>query len=402
MRTRSLILTSTAFVLALGAASIRAQDASRELREAEALFRDRRFREAAEILSRLVERDQLTGDAARLLGHAYVELGRKDDARAAFSTAIAAGRLDEDVLLRAAELAAEASDIARRRELLSLARLVAPDRWDIAINLAELEHKLGNTEEAKVALRRRIDDAPFDRDARLRLAEILLESGDRSGALAEYRIAHVLGDEDGSIARRLGDLARAEGELESALSWYERALAESKGESRVEIALALAKLYVFNGDSDAAAKIATALEKRLQEEKRESPAELLEILAHLDFERGEIDSAAKRWEAAVAAGSTTPEIPRALARYWLGRGDPAPAVPWLERWLAAEPENEEALIALAQANLPADGEAESEGGREARKKARDALVRLVRAHGLTANAREIVRALAAAATAAAQ
>jgi len=367
-----------------------AQDASRKLRRAESLFRERRFEDAAEALRALVARGEHVGEAARLLGHACYELGRKPDARAAFARAIAAGRFDEDVLLRAAELAGDAGDLAGRRELLSLARLVAPERWDVALHLALLDESFGRAESAEATYRMGVEKDPFDRDARVRLAELLLARGDHEGAAAQYRVAHVLGDPDGAIARRLGDMAYAGKDLDSAARWYERVLERAPADRPdVESAVRLAKLHLILNDSGSAARVLESLRGRLGDDAL--PASAWETLGHARLESGDVDAFVEAWEKAFEAGSSNPEVARRLALHaWSREGgrDAEKALRFTERWVELAPESEEALQLLASAY--------AERGRRA--KAEEALVRLVRAHGLTRAAREIVRELATSAS----
>lgn len=373
---------------------------------------------AAQVFATILERDDLEPEIVSSLASSSAELRERelDDpdgavrdyrrvlvADPASSTAVAALERILTGLGRHAELAdllAQQLDAVPAEE----------DRGRLLVALADVrENHLRDLDGAIDACRQAALLRPTDGSIQVRLADLLERAGRRRelikllGRMAE---ASTSAEERAAAHARIGDAMRAEGDVESAVQSYERALGVSsehpKALTGLEASLddpqaagaagrVLAPTYERQGRLD---DLARALEAalptraagqerfealcqlaRLHRERRADPESAFEAwtrafregpeLSGEDFDGWEASAVAARrardlagiWSEVAEEGRADPELLRRLARLWEGpAAEPARAKAIWEALLAKSPGDVEALEALERLTASTDPE----------------------------------------------
>ncbi len=183
------------------------------LRLANALARRGRLEEAVELYSQLLEAGAQSvssggGSRSRVLekrATAYVNLGRREEARADFQQALREAPEDGRLRLRYAEALDFLGDPegAREQRRQASAQLKnSPQRFGLMVDSARELAASGDLVGAEAKLREVLAQAPDFREARLGLATVLGNGGQYGGAAEEFR--QVLGEAPGHVAARRG------------------------------------------------------------------------------------------------------------------------------------------------------------------------------------------------------
>ena len=138
------------FPLATALAAAQQEDA---VVRAHRLFQAGRYADAVELLTPVLAKDAERADAQALLGYAYFELERYDEARAALNHALALGRMTPALLSRLAHIALQKERLPHAVNSLRLAGLLAPDDNDVQQAAADAAAQAGLSDEALAGYR---------------------------------------------------------------------------------------------------------------------------------------------------------------------------------------------------------------------------------------------------------
>jgi tetratricopeptide (TPR) repeat protein len=212
------------------------------------LAEERRIEELAGLYAEEAARRGSVGPAPAALAMQAARLyqGPLDRPEAAAEAWLRAARADEAgaqaPALRAADLFAQAGEPERAAEALGVALAAAAEDEQPALLLRRAEAYLGagRTDEAIADLRGAIALDPEAFDARARLGEVLIEAGDRTGAVAHLAAAAEGLDDDGHAARcavHAAEALEALGRPEEALLQWELAHTRAPDERAPLVAL---------------------------------------------------------------------------------------------------------------------------------------------------------------------
>lgn len=314
---------------ALGAVS---QEAAEQLRQAEQHRRRGEHRQAIDTLEALLENEPALAEAHRLLGHAYLGLGRTDDARAALIDAIEHGRPTGDVLAALIRIDRQAG--GRDAALLTTAPLMhlrEPDN-PIWFHLwAEALDGLDQPDAAAGVLHALTREHPDDPRGWLALANAQLASGDSPAAAASFETAWHLGAEEPGLALTLARLHRQLDDPHASLAWYDRALADAaEGADRDAHLLEQAQMQVAAGLTVER----SALERLAEGDDRQSARRAADLLAQVSHRDGEVAQGVAWWRLAVEHGLDRPQVLALLGSHHINRGEHELAAPFLQQHLA--------------------------------------------------------------------
>ena len=135
-------------------------------------------------------------ESAVRLDPTLVEIGRRVE--------VLRARAAQEVVA-AAQRAAQANRLDEAAQLYAKAIAASPESAFLLRELAEIEAKQGNTEQALARLRRAIELDPSDAASRIRVGEILDATGDLEGAVAMYGEASTL-EPSAELRRRMAAL----------------------------------------------------------------------------------------------------------------------------------------------------------------------------------------------------
>jgi tetratricopeptide (TPR) repeat protein len=299
--------------------------------------------------ARLYERvtELAPGSGAALLGRAAAlrELGRTEEAAAAFRAAAAAQPANPEPLealagleslpaeerarhrLRAGALQAQRLETEAARESLEEAARRDPGQSAAALRqVARLEARLGQQAEALVAYEQAAEQGPRDPELLLGLARARAANRDSDGAAAAYREALERDPERAGALAGLGELLAERGQDAEAAQRLERAVALDPTDVRARRGLARVRLRT--GAPDEALRLlegpgVPALAPRER-------AGLLEDAAGIRKQTGDLAGAERTLEAAVALEPDDPPLRTALADLYRATGQAGRAQKELE------------------------------------------------------------------------
>ena len=189
-------------------------------------LRQARWDEAADLLRQVIEKAGPRPVALHKLGFALEQLGRLDEAEAAYGEAAAKGRDDARIFvgwaiaaLKRGDLTAAAGRLARAREVAGDGRLPALWHW-----VATLTSASGDQLENAIAVARAgVEAHPTHSVLRNNLAVLLEMSGDTAGAEAILRAAYADDPSLPQLSKNIADLCYRAGRYDEAFEAYERA-----------------------------------------------------------------------------------------------------------------------------------------------------------------------------------
>jgi tetratricopeptide (TPR) repeat protein len=243
-------------------------------------------------------------------------------------------------------------------ELLeSTAPLVTSAEERLSLRLEQVEvllQGLGRREDAIALLQEVVRDAPTERTARVRLAEMLAADG-REDELADLLMAELdeardAGDVAGEVAlaARLAALLERQGRSSDALDVCRRALA--KDPTRRELLEQSVRLAKTTGDPD---RLAEALESLLSVERGPAAAALCRRLVTLREQLADPVGAERALVIGFAACPRDVELCEELARRYGDRGEYGRVAELLERALAERPDDRKLLSQVVEAQRAA-------------------------------------------------
>jgi len=273
------------------------------LRLAQQQFDQRAFRQAVTLLRRFIVEHPDEGEAHRLLGHCYYELGRTKEARRAFVASIERGRMTADLLVRLVQIDREAGRVTE--ELGSLRALLMLDPADGTTRLlyADALLRAGAGNQATSELRHVLNDDPLNIDARLRLANLLMERGEHAAAAVMFQSAFHLGAKRPAIAQTIAELWVDMNDAQEALRWYNVA---SQGDRIASPrSLRRAELLIAVGDFDRALEVLRPIASSA-DKKRATQAELM--LGRIAHQRGDVEATVAHWTRAIDNGANDTQL----------------------------------------------------------------------------------------------
>ena len=324
-------LRSVLLLLALAPVLAAAQEDA--VVSAQRLFADGRYAEAVDLLTPALAKDPERADAQALLGYAYFELERYDEARAAFNRALALGRMTPALLSRLAHIALEKERLPHAVNSLRLAGLLAPDDSDVQLAAADAAAQAGLLDEALAGCRDVLKTDPARADVWLLAGNLHLRAGRRADALRMLLTAYHLGRSSAALERTLAELLVDAANPRAAVDFYERVLSR-KPADRAVLELRCARLLAAAGDGAGAqaraVKLSTGGDPALA-----GDANLL--LGQLAAARGALQEAFTHWRKAARNGRVSPDVDAWLGSYLRRKGEHAAAAEHLCRRLEAGP-----------------------------------------------------------------
>ena len=296
-----------ALVLALCAPGA-AQEAGKALQEAQKLLERGDAREAAARLEKLLEKSPSLGEAHRLLGHAYRELGATEKARASYVDALAFGRWSPDAIHGLLVIDRKGGRPLATRSALRTLALFEPGNVDWPLLAAEIAARLGDHGEAYALFRRVHERVPARRTPLVGMGNAALRRDRPREAERAFAAAYFLGEADAGLARRLAGLAERRGSPRDAVAWLERAVAAG-AEERAELELRRARLLLEIGKTDAARDLA----RQLTDAGDPIAGRAHRLLAQIATEKGEKAAVIEHLRAARERGETSAQALAYLA-----------------------------------------------------------------------------------------
>ncbi|MCZ6571573.1 MAG: tetratricopeptide repeat protein [Planctomycetota bacterium] len=318
------------FPLATALAAAQQEDA---VVRAHRLFQAGRYADAVELLTPALEKDAERADAQALLGYAYFELERYDEARAALNHALALGRMTPALLSRLAHIALQKERLPHAVNSLRLAGLLAPDDNDVQQAAADAAAQAGLSDEALAGYRDILKVDPARADVWLRAGNLHLRAGRNADALRMLLTGYHLGGSSAPLERTLAELLVDAGNARAAVDFYERLLSR-KPVDRAALELRCARLLAAAGDGAGAQaramKLSTGGDPALAGDAHV-------LLGQLAAARGVLDKAFTHWRKAARNGRVSPDVDAWLGSYLRRKGEHAAAVEHLRRRLQAGP-----------------------------------------------------------------
>lgn len=331
-----------------------------------AALRDGRFAEVVSILQPLLATlppGADADDAERLLAHAYFELGDLATARAHFARLLLRAPPQLEFLTQLARIDAERGRRGTALDALRLAAVIEPTHRGLALWLADVALTVGAAGEAEARLEQWIEHSPADAEAFVRWGEVAERLGRTAAARARYRTAYHLGRRTPALAERLGRLAMADSDPESAAEWFERAAALAgwdpadilAGRGAI-LAYECAVAWHVAGQSERAlARLDDALTAGLP-----TPTRALAqwLRGRIAVEHGHEEIALEAWTLVLDSTAETAEVVTFLAEAYTRRGRLAEAEACLNRPIVSQHPTRAVLglrvrCAIARAQVPA-------------------------------------------------
>lgn len=322
----------------VGMATAAADHDLADLNHARRLIDAKQLDEAAAVLRRVIEHSPHEGDAHRLLGHTYWELGRKEDARRALARAVESGALSPDVLTRLARLDQQSGRESALLSALQWLALIEPDNLPWQLLTADVFASAGRVTEAQQVLDRAIAASPTDPEIFLRQGNLSLQQGNKRQATLAFERAYFLGAASDELAETIAELWFALDLPEQAVTWYTRArgsLAEGSGPSR----LRLAQMYFAAGDLDQARTIA---ERTIAAEPDDGDGARL-LLGQIALKGGDPQKAIEHWRPLADSGRATPQVLEYLGSQFFNTGNHTLAAVYLQKRLEQGAADEKVL-----------------------------------------------------------
>jgi tetratricopeptide (TPR) repeat protein len=323
------------------------------------------------------------GDIPRMLTHAHFELGQFDKARDTALAAIGTGRLSPDVLGRIAQIDQRRDD---RLALINVVRLLTVldpgnHRWRLVY--ADLLAGSEALDESAGVYRALLAEQPDSADVALRLGNVLLKQKRFEDAAAMLETAWHLGAADARLPTTIAGAWQQLGDDRQALAWLERAavLDESANPQRqLQIGHLLWKLGEHDRAVEAVSKVASSDDNTIK-----SQAHVL--LGRIAVDRKQVEKAITHWQQAAAAGETGPELLSVLGAHYYNTGDFKTAAKVLRRVVDEEQAEDEQRLRFLVLSFIRSGDPTT---------ARAYLRQYIELHGLSDEAKSLIRSLATA------
>lgn len=201
-----------------------ADDVSLQLAQVEALLIGGEEDSAYGLMEALSEVPMQRPRHWEFLGNLAWEIGDRDLAWTAYEAALARGTTSPGVVLRLADLHAEAEHEEEAAALLEKAGRLAPDEPQLWFAVCESWMSIGDWERAKRAAQRCVRLVDHDADAWGLLGVVLREAGELVEALNAFRRARTLAPDEPVHWLNQGDVQLAIGHFEEARQSYQKAL----------------------------------------------------------------------------------------------------------------------------------------------------------------------------------
>ncbi|MBL8298340.1 MAG: tetratricopeptide repeat protein [Rhodanobacteraceae bacterium] len=278
--------------------------------------------------------------------------GRFDEAESGYRAVLASEPDNVDALHLLGLLRRQRQDLGEARRLLDQARRLAPERGDVALELAGLYFLEQDLIGARALIEHTIKQNPNQPGAHTLLARIAIVDNDLTKAETLFRTALRSNENDAHAISGLGRLLLDRGEVDKSVSYLSRAVELAPRDAGMQFALARA--LVLRGNrafGEQAARNALAIAPELHGARY--------LLAQVLLEDGKIDEA----QAAFAVLSEAPGF-QAIARFGLGdvarqQGRLDPAIEHYRAGLALDPDQPRALQLLGNCLILAAREAEA-------------------------------------------
>jgi tetratricopeptide (TPR) repeat protein len=232
--------------------------------------------------------------------------GRFDEAESGYRTVLASEPDNVDALHLLGLLRRQRQDLGEARRLLDQARRLAPERGDVALELAGLYFLEQDLVGARALIEHTIKQNPNQPGAHTLLARIAIVDNDLAKAESLFRTALRSDENDAHAISGLGRLLLDRGEVDKSIAYLSRAVELSPRDAGMQFALARA--LVLRGNrafGEQAARNALALAPELHGARY--------LLGQVLLEDGKVDEA----QAAFAVLSEAPGY-QAIARFGLG------------------------------------------------------------------------------------
>jgi tetratricopeptide (TPR) repeat protein len=212
-------------------------DRSASLGLARALLHERQYQQAAEVLQKVLAEQPGHAYALQLLGTAYRQLGRHDEAAPALAAGVEGQMVWSDrwseeltafqrgyaVLLRSAQASIEQRDFPKAIDLYERARRSRPKDVTAANRLASAYMTVGRFDAALAVLNEIAPVDPERAETLVNLASALLNTGDAAGALRHASRAVQLNERSVVAQQTLGLVLWKTGQPQAALDAFDRA-----------------------------------------------------------------------------------------------------------------------------------------------------------------------------------
>ncbi|MEX2186929.1 MAG: tetratricopeptide repeat protein [Pirellulales bacterium] len=397
---------ATLFVAAaapfVSAVDVTPEDAE-SLKSAQAAYDAGKHAEAVKLLLPIQAKYPDYADVPRMLTHAYFELGEFDKARQTALQAIAASRLSSDVLGRIAQIDQLLDDRVALLNDVRLLTVVDPNNRQWRLVYADLLTAAGSLDESAAVYRALIAEQSDSADIYLRLGNVLLKQERFAEAAATLETAWRLGAADPRLPTTIAGVWQSLGDDRQSLAWLERASAVASNDDP-KLTLHIGQMLLKSGELDRAAAATTPLTKS-QQPTIQGQAHIL--LGRIATARGQIDDAIAHWKQAAETGEAGPQLLAVLGAHYFNAGDYATAAKVLRRVVDGK------VNELDAKNGDTRGETSGDSGGDEQllrflvdslirsgegKSAREYLRQYVEQHGLSDEAKTLVRALATAST----
>jgi tetratricopeptide (TPR) repeat protein len=232
--------------------------------------------------------------------------GRLDEAESGYRTILASEPDNVDALHLLGLLRRQRQDLGEARRLLDQARRLAPERGDVALELAGLYFLEQDLVGARALIEHTIKQNPNQPGAHTLLARIAIVDNDLAKAETLFRTALRSNENDAHAISGLGRLLLDRGEVDKSIAYLSRAVELAPRDASMQFALA--RGLVLRGNrafGEQAARNALAIAPELHGARY--------LLGQVLLEDGKVDEA----QAAFAVLSEAPGY-QAIARFGLG------------------------------------------------------------------------------------
>jgi tetratricopeptide (TPR) repeat protein len=282
--------------------------------------------------------------ANRALGYFYMGTGRAAEAEAPLKTFAEVTR-DQAGKLTLSDYYVTVRRFAdARRALEAVPQSDQQSYLTARLRLAGLDLQSGDRQGAYALVDEVLSKQPQNTDALLLKAQLLVNDGKLDEALAAVREAIAKDPRSAQAQYALGRLLVARREYPDAMNAFAEALKLNPNLGEVE--MELAKLHFDAGRIDLAEQFARGAVTKIP-----GYAEAHILLAHIDLMKGRLDAAEQTLTALVKAAPGSPIIQTEFGRLQLAKRNRSEARSAFERALSKDPNFVDALSALTQMDL---------------------------------------------------
>ncbi len=256
------------------------------------LMKDKNYKAAQEHLEYMVKKESYKMDYLQQLATCYLQNNEKEKLKELDKRIAVLDRSNVESRLRLARAADAANDIESAIIYYTELSILTPKEPDIFRRLCELSRKKGNMKEAVTFLRRYLDFAPEDAEAKRDLGNLLYEQKDYDGALEAYRSAMKLNPAIKGFYKRYAEIVIAKGQQDEVITAFSRLIQD--GDADVGTYTTLGMIYQKNKSYPKAIQM---YQKALQMEP--SNVDALSALGSCQAADGDLAGAAISYEQAV-------------------------------------------------------------------------------------------------------